>query len=439
MSLLGKRSVSLAAIIALFSAMAFAYLSQVPLGPPVDADFRFDHTWDDSCTVNKIGGFEVTEGPNQFSTSSTANINAVKITPAINKTNWEQWEFDAMSHSGLSFLLVTFSRDYAYHFFGKGTLRMEFYLTLPDGTVTQELDYAQESTIIECPGHISGIWNGTDVSYSFHVTKDMKHAKLYFDSWRIRGTYTLSATTPPYHADGSPYNPEAGNEKATEISPGLFYSLPTAGGEVEVEATLWGGKRLYVKGRGGSTRLWAHDSWLKVSERWLAIRAWAGPYTFTYWDVISRIDQGVKYVSAHLFYNDELLVGTQVGNVSDKADYVLKQAFHDGEIAGKYLDRNTGHHFEFNSPSQGKKWSFDMQHIVAQYQMGVGEGFGMSGFADRVTGGEVGGPQYEGRGQTEQTLFPEYIPDWIVWIMYGAGLLGTGKDLIFKFAAIILR
>ncbi|KAI0452052.1 hypothetical protein F5B21DRAFT_356478 [Xylaria acuta] len=426
------------ALTALFSAIAFAYLSQTPLGPSIPTNYDFNEKWDDSCKISRSTAFEVLDGPNQFSTNPSDHINAVKITPAINKTNWEQWEFDGLSYTGLSFILVTFSRDYSYYFFGKGNLRMEFYITLADGTSIQELDYVKESTVIDCPGFTAGIWNSSDRSYSFYSTKDLKYAKLEFDSWRVRGSYTLSSNTPPHHADGSPYNPEGGNKDASEISPGLFYSVPVAGGAVEVDTTLPSGKRMSFKGRGGSTRLWAKESWLKISESWLAIRAWAGPYTFTYWDVMSRVDMGVRYFSAHLFYNDQLLVGTQIGNASDKDDYVQMTAHFDGELAGRFRDKNTGHSFEFVSPARDKKWIFEMQHVVTQYEMGVGGGFGMSGFANRVFGGEVGDHQYEGRGQTEQTFFPEYIEQWIIWLMYGVGFLGTGKDFVLKAVAYIL-
>ncbi|KAI3396958.1 hypothetical protein diail_11358 [Diaporthe ilicicola] len=365
-------------------------------------------------------------------------MNAVKITPAINKTNWEQWEFDGLSYTGLSFVLVAFSRDYSYYFFGQGNLRVEFFITLADGTSIQELDYVKESTVMDCPGFTAGVWNSSDRSYSFHVTKDLKHAKLDFDSWRVRGSYKLSSSTPPHHADGSPYDPKGEDKNADQLAPGLFYSVPAAGGAVEVDATLSSGKRMTFKGRGGHCRLWAKDSWLKVSESWKAIRAWAGPYTFTYWDVISRMDDGVKYFSGHLFYNDKLVLGSQVGNVSETDDYVKVTDNFDGELAGRFRDKNTGRRFEFVSPSRDKKWTFEMQHMMTQYEMGAGGGFGMSGFANRVFGGEVGDLQYEGRGQSEQTYFPEYIEQWKIWLVYGAGFLDRGKDVIFKVASYFI-
>ncbi|KUJ20446.1 uncharacterized protein LY89DRAFT_578802 [Mollisia scopiformis] len=423
-------------VTALFSAVAVAFVSQVPLTPPFPD--RLNEEWDDSCSISKSTAFEVYDGLITFSTSQSDHINSVKILPAVNSTNWEQWEFDGLSHTGLSGLLMAFSRDPSYAFFGQGNLRVEFYITLGDGTVIQELDYLKESYIIDCPDFTAGVWNSSDRSYSFHVTKDLKYAKLKFDSWRVRGGFTMSSSTPPHNADGSPWIPEGGNAKATELSPGMFYALPMGGAAVEVDATLGSGRRIVFSGRGGSTRLWATEGWLKICDGWKVIRAWAGPYSLVYWDLVSRMDWGVKYVSAHLFYDDQLVVGTNVGNVSETEDYVLATDRFDGELHGRYKDKNTGHIFEFVSPTQDRRWKFELEHMITQYEMGAGGGFGMTGFANRVTGGEVGEIQYEGRAQSEQTFWPEYIEEWKIWLVYGAGFLGKGKTQFMKLMGYIL-
>jgi len=202
-----------------------------------------------------------------------------------------------------------------------------------------------------------------------------------------------------------------------------------------MDSVLGSGQKLSFSGRGGSTRLWAKDGWLPLTESWVALRLWAGPYTIAYWHVVSRVgeDLGKKFTSAVLFYNDELLVGTRVGNVSETEDYFLDTYNSGGECGGSYHDNNTGGIFEFVSPAQGKKWRFETQHMLMWFELGIGEGLGMSDFADRVVGGEVGGPQYEGRGLTEQAKFPLYIPQWVVWLLYGVGFLGTKKDYAVDF------
>jgi len=182
------------ALTALFSAVAVAFVSQTPLTGPFPTNLNEEV--DDSCSISKNTAFEVFDGPNNFSTSPSEDINSVKIMPGINSTNWEQWEFDALSHTGLSGLLMAFSRDPSYAFFGQRNLRVEFYITLGDGTVISELDCVSESYLIDCPGFTVGIWNSTGKSYSFDVTKDLKYAKLKFDSWRVRGGFTMSSGTP---------------------------------------------------------------------------------------------------------------------------------------------------------------------------------------------------------------------------------------------------
>ncbi|KND88265.1 hypothetical protein TOPH_07042 [Tolypocladium ophioglossoides CBS 100239] len=339
---------------ALFS-FAAANLYQVPLGSsefPTDDDFtpRWDY---DSCTISRSTAFEVLKGPNTFSSSPSDPINSVKITPAINKTNWEQWEFDGIPyghfpHHGdvLSEPLVLLLRQ------GKSA-----HGNVHDYLGRQALLRAR-SIILDCPGYTYGIWNSSGKSYSFYTTKDLKYTKLVFDSPGIRGTYKLSATTPPVHADGSAPDPEGGKRAdAAQISPDLYYSVPVAGGQVEMDAVLGSGKKLSLSGRGGSARLWAKQGWLGLSESWVALRAWAGPYTIAYWHVVSRVgvDTGKKFSSGHLFYNDQLLVGTRVGNISETEDYVRDTYNFDGEISGTDDDKNTGVVFEFASPAQDKK------------------------------------------------------------------------------------
>ena len=424
------------ALVAILATVADAFVSQTPLTPPFPTSLHDE--WDDSCSISKSGAFEVFDGPNTFSTSPSEHINSVKIKPGINSTNWEQWEFDGLSHTGLSGLLMAFSRDPSYAFFGQGNLRVEFYITLGDGTLIQELDYLQESYIIDCPDFTAGIWNSTDRSYSFHITKDMKYAKLNFDSWRVRGGFTMASSTTPHLADGSPWSPEGGKASATELAPGLFYGLNMGGAAVEVDATLSSGRRIAFSGRGGSTRLWATEGWLAICEGWKVIRAWAGPYSIAFWVLVSRMDKGVKYVSAHLFRDDQLLVGTRLSEVSDTEDYVVDTDVFDGEVKGRYKDQNTGHIIEFVSPTKDKKWTFELQHMITQYEMGAGGGFGMTGFSNRVVGGEVDDLQYEGRGQSEQTYWPVYIEQWKIWLVYGAGFLGKGKTYFMKLVGYVL-
>jgi hypothetical protein len=71
-----------------------------------------------------------------------------------------------------------------------------------------------------------------------------------------------------------------------------------------------------------------------------------------------------------------------------------------------------------------------VQHIKNEFETGFGEGTGLSGFANRVVGGEVGGTQCEGRAFSEQVVLPEVIKQWQVWIVYGVGFLTRGRNFV---------
>lgn len=422
-------------LLAGLSAVGLANLSQEPIAPefPATLNSEWDH---DSCTISKSAAFEMHHGSNQFSTSPTEHMDSAKITPTINATNWEQWEFDGISDTGLSSILMGFSRDHSFHMFGQGNLRVEFYITLGDGTIIQELDYVAESTIIDCPDFITGIFNSTKKSYSFHVTKDLKHAMLNFNSTRIQGTVKMSSTVPPHFADGSPWGSEDVKSDSASLAPGLFYSLPMAGASVEIDAKLSSGKKIAFTGSGGHARLWAVDSWLNIADGWHAVRARAGPYTIAYWEIDSRTNRGTKYHSGQLFFEGKVVAASRIGSVSSD-DYLLFSDMFGGEVSGRLTDKNTGHILEFVSPDRDRRWKFTMQHILKQYEMGVGSGFGLTGFANRIVGGEVGGLQYEGKGVSEQTFWPEYIATWKIWVVYGIGFLGDGKHYLMQVAGYL--
>ncbi|KAI4121654.1 MAG: hypothetical protein LQ338_006247 [Usnochroma carphineum] len=136
----------------------------------------FTGTWEpklsaDSCTVSYTTAFEQNNSPVAFSTSGHDNLDVPRLS-SINATSWEQWEFDSVSDTGLASIMMGFSRDASYAFFGQGNLRVEFYIVLADGSVVQELDYVDESIIEDCPDLIRGVWRcpSKKRTYSFAIT-----------------------------------------------------------------------------------------------------------------------------------------------------------------------------------------------------------------------------------------------------------------------------
>ncbi|KAI1376084.1 hypothetical protein F4677DRAFT_95426 [Hypoxylon crocopeplum] len=411
-----------------------AELAQQQIGSllPVGWDYRLSTGKEAStpCSVSRSAAFEQSEGQVDFSVSTTEHLETPKLSQ-LNSSAWEQWEFDGVSDSGMAGVIMGFSRDATYHFFGQGNLRVEFYMILEDGTVIQDLDYLQESTIITCQDSVTGIWNSSDRTYGFHVPKNMSRADVWWETSSSKGSLSIESDTPPHLADGKLW-PSHAEDATVEMAPSLYFNQPIAGGRVIVEHTR-GKNRLQISGRGGHGRLWALDGWFNICDGWDIIRASAGPYTLSMWRPVSRIHRGVPYYSGQLFKNGELIVGTQVGQVSDTDDYVLLDSDYSGNVTGTLEDRSTGHTVRFVSPQSGKTWHFLVEHKRRKFNMGLGGGKGLTGFTNRVTGGEVGGEQYEGVGFSEQVALPEEIKQWQIWVIYGIGFLGNWKNTIRNF------
>lgn len=169
------------------------------------------------CTVSHSTAFEQASGPVTFSTSGDDNLDIPRLS-SINATSWEQWEFDSVSDTGLAGIMMGFSRDASYAFFGHGNLRVEFYIVLASGSAVQELDYVLESTIEVCPDIIRGVWQSPSKrrTYAFAVTRDIKNAKLTFDSGSVKGSFTITSSAPADFPNGDIYPSK--NARSTELA-----------------------------------------------------------------------------------------------------------------------------------------------------------------------------------------------------------------------------
>ncbi|KAF2084694.1 hypothetical protein K490DRAFT_59336 [Saccharata proteae CBS 121410] len=392
------------------------------------------HLQDSLCTTSHTTAFETFDKEVNFSTSTSSNLVSQKIS-AVNATAWEQWEFDSVSDSGLAGITIGFNRDASYAFFGRGNLRVEFYAVFEDGSTIQDLDYVNESSVVDCNGHITGTWWSNDRSYSFEVTKDLGRAIVVFNTSRAYGSIQFNSVAPAHFPDGTLFPSSSGS---TELSPKLHMSGPIPAARVESNMTI-GGRSIQHFGMGGMMRLWALDNWFKLVENFHYIRATAGPYSISFWQPTSRTGNGRTYYSALLFADGDLLVATQIGAPSETEDHILfSDTFGGLGIRGSISDSSTGHVLEFVSPSKGKRWRFTLEHFKKEFEMGLGGDDGLTGFTNRVLGGEVGGCLYEGRAMSEQAAFPEYIAQWKIWVVYGIGFLTRGKDFLMELVAGVI-
>lgn len=141
------------------------------------------------------------------------------------------------------------------------------------------------------------------------------------------------------------------------------------------------------------------------------LRAHAGPFTLLMLRILSRVDRGVTYASIYLFRNGERIFATQNERISLREKYYsFKQTYH-GEVRGNFQDRGTGTVVDLVSPKDQKHWRFGMEHSSVWWNMPTGPtATGNTEFIDKVSGGEVGGEIFEGKGTTGQCQLPPLMP-----------------------------
>jgi hypothetical protein len=293
----------------------------------------WDYNWEGTCTISHNTAFGQVDGPVKFSTSASEHLEHAKISPVPNATHWEQWEFDSLSDTGMAGMLVGFSRDASCSFFGRGNLRVEFYMAMGDGSVIQELDYVDESTVVDCGNFVKGTWNSTRRTYSFHVTKDMKHTYLSFDSPKVRGNFALTSVAPAYFADGALFPSD--NLSSAELAPSAVLQSTHTGWprRSRCHSSV---KEMHPILRNGGPRPSLGQGQLVQHLRRLAHLARHGrPIQDLVLEPVSRINKGVSYYSAQLFEGDQMMLATQLGTASETEDYVLFSDEVDGGLSGK--------------------------------------------------------------------------------------------------------
>ncbi len=395
-----------------------------------------------SCSINRIGAFDQVQGPVPLSVSASEHPEAVKV-PALNASVWEQWEFDGVAESGKGSIMMGFVRDPAFQFFGQGNLRIEFYMMLEDGTRIQQVEYVDYSTIIDCADSVSGLWNSSSRVYAFKVSKDMGSAKVWWDTGNTKGAFSLESFTSPVLASGDPWPPTeqrvpSQHPVAVHLSPGFYFNQPISGGKMTAHVQLGRKGEMKIKGYGSHTRVWATAHWLKICHGYNLVRGFLGPYAVSYLQCVSRVDDLVTYLTAQLFKNGRLLVGSRLGAVSEDADHVLFRRDFAGNLSGRFADKSTGQVLEFVSPGSGRKWRFQHTHETRWFEMSLGGGNGVTAFVDQVAGGEVGtNEDFGGRGISEHVQFPEELKKWQLWIIYGMAILGGWKRSLESFVSSV--
>ncbi|KAF8856704.1 hypothetical protein BDZ45DRAFT_705572 [Acephala macrosclerotiorum] len=342
-----------------------------------------------------------------FRTSPLDPLNAPKLNP-MNKTAGEQWEFDGIGSDSKTGLVIGFYRDPNYAILGTGNFRVSLDLVFENGTIYSQDHHVAHSVVEECGNSVIGTWSSPDITYSFEVSNDHKHANVEIDTPLLKGSFEIESTSQARYPDGSVF-PGAINS-TTAAAPFFHWLEPIPTGSINVDLSIEGTPYVWT-GLGGHEHMWTAFSWFTVLEGLSIVRSELGPYQLTYQALKSHIlTPGVTYPSVILWENGQKIFSATLGHVSKTNEYVTLSKTYNGKITGTLADRATGHVLNLVSPETGKHWHFIFEHSVVSFEFALGEGSGGTGFAARASGGEIDGEKYTGVALVEQLVFPKDSP-----------------------------
>lgn len=350
------------------------------------------------CEVSRLSAYDSTTGPVAVETSPLDHINAVKV-PTLNESAWEGWYFDSASSSGKAGATIAFLRDPMFSIFGRGNLFVLFYAVWEDGTSCNLHEFVTEASIQNCDGEITGVWNSTDKSFSFHVTKDLQSGSFSINAPSINGTFAIQSRTSPRYADGSLFPDKNG---PISLTPNDYWVEGISAGDVAVNLSI-NAKPLDYTGGGGYGRHYGAVRLDSIIKYWTFSRAYVGPYTFVFWRVVGKSSlDGAASVSGVLTRDGKVVVAATTDQENEQRPYLTFTPTHHGSVHGSYEDRSTGYRLDLVDPGKKKHWSFSIEHSRLAYEMGLMGGDGFGGFVNTVSGGLVGERPFHGTGTTQQ-------------------------------------
>lgn len=345
----------------------------------------------------------------------------------MNSTAGEQWEFDGVSDDGLHAFIFGVYRDPNYSFLGTGNLRVHAEFSRPNGTRYSIIDYAEESTIISCPGHgTRGTWRGDGFEYTFQVSSEMSRVEIQFQNPEANLTITMDAVVPPRYANNelwSPFSPSTTVSNATMSTvPHFYWVEPVPVAVIKVEGWIQEHGPVEWTGMGGHERLWGAFNWPTCLAGLTAARLKTGPFALSFIEFISAREKGLELPSFILaengkviFTSQRILSSYEGDEYSGSEDYavVTKTYGGSGATTERLKDKATGMHVALVSPGRHQSWEFAITHKNILFEYALTEGLGGTGYSGMAKGGLSGSHEtWEGPAFTEIMRFPD---DW--WLL----------------------
>ncbi|RYP81368.1 hypothetical protein DL769_002014 [Monosporascus sp. CRB-8-3] len=282
---------------------------------------------DDDCRVSRVTRYDMARGKVEvpISRSPHDNFEWPRIEP-MNSTASEQWEFDGISQDGKESFCFGFYRDPTYSFLGTGNLRAYVEFGFANGSRYAVVDYAEESTIVSCPGHGTRcIWRGDEA----------------------KGVIVMTSVASPRYADNNIWPSESA---VLATVPHFYWVEPVPVADLYIEAVIKG-ESVEWAGMGGHERLWGAFNWYTCLDGMVAIRLRAGPYALSFVQFDSARQKGLRAPALMLAENGTTVFRTRLMRPSKDDDYAVVRKVYDqsGFTTSILADKATGQ--EHNIPA----------------------------------------------------------------------------------------
>lgn len=337
----------------------------------------------------------------------------------FNKTAIEDWSFDAVSQDGSAGMSFFFSRGTVVGHVA--AQRLFFSVVWPNATRYMESVFVRQSVVHQCRDFTTATWTNdtAGVRWTFTSLIDYSKTAVTIDSPTVKGTYTIKALTPPVYPNGLEYPNAAGGPL---FAPELYWEETVPIGAVEAHLSILG-TPFALSGYGGREKNWNSRAWADISADWDMVRAKVGPYAFIVWRYTSQVD-GNTYFSMVLFKDRQVIFRTSrfgASNVEGKTygsvtltDTGLVHLSSTPSSSRPLPDsRFSGYILDFTSPETRQHWRFAVDFTKTVYWFPASPKLSIGGFVGNVTGGFVGGEQFNGlaSGSAQEAVLQHFSSD----------------------------
>lgn len=362
---------------------------------------------DNDCRTSHVTRYEMARKrhPVHFSTDPLDDFEWPRIEP-MNSTAGEQWEFDGISEDGTEAFCFGFYRDPNYSFLGTGNLRAYVEFGFANGSRYAVVDYAEQSTIVSCPGRgTRGVWSGDGWSYTFETSADMSRTRIIMDNPEAKGTVVMTSITKPRYANNVQW-PSATGELSTV--PHFYWAEPVPVADAYMEGVIKG-DLVGWSGIGGHERLWGAFNWYTCLEGMTAVRLRVGPYALSFVQFSSGMQRGLQIPAVVLAKHGQTILTTKLLEDSSEHDHaIIRKIYGDfGVSTSRLQDKATGFDILLGSPSRDKQWRFIVTHKNVGFEYFLGQGAGGTAYSGTAEGGETGEGSFSGPVFSEIMKFPD--------------------------------